>query len=111
MIDIDSFDEEEIRKRLQRQVMDGNIRVTIHGHEEMLNEDVSLDSMCEAIQKGRIIENYPEHKRGPCCLICGQTSSNQYLHVVCTTSLEVIIVITVYKPKTPQWDTPFQRGT
>jgi hypothetical protein len=30
--------------------------------------------------------------------------------VVCTTGLEVIVVITVYEPKPPKWATPFQRG-
>ena len=31
--------------------------------------------------------------------------------MVCTTSLEVVILITVYEPKPPHWATPFERAS
>ena len=34
----------------------------------------------------------------------------RYLHIVCTTSLGLATIITVYEPKLPKWVTPFKRG-
>jgi hypothetical protein len=76
----------------------------------MVEEDVSLEEVREVLLDAAVVENYPEHKRGPCCLVCRRTSRGRYLHVVCTTSLEVVILITVYEPKPPKWVTPFKRG-
>jgi hypothetical protein len=75
----------------------------------MVEENISYDSMIEALARGKVIENYPEHQRGSCCLVCGQDSTGRFLHVCCTTSLDVAIIITLYEPKLPKWVTPYQR--
>jgi hypothetical protein len=102
-------DLDKIIERLRRQVSFGNIRVTLHGHEEMVEDGLTYEEICEAILNGKVIENYPEHQRGACCLVCGQAPSERYIHIVCTTSLDVMIIITVYEPKLPKWVTPFRR--
>lgn len=99
-----------IAARLKEQAERDALRVTVHGHQEMVEEDVSLEEVREVLLDAAVVENYPEHKRGPCCLVCRRTSRGRYLHVVCTTSLEVVILITVYEPKPPKWVTPFKRG-
>ena len=81
-----------------------------HGHQEMVAEDIPYDAVREVLLDCQVIENYPDHQRGPCCLVCGRTSSSRFLHVVCTTSLDVIVIITVYEPKPPKWAMPFERG-
>ncbi len=103
------FDPDEIIKQLRQQVSRDSIRVSLHGHAEMVEEDISYDQLCEALSNGSVIENYPEHQRGACCLVCGQTTLGRYVHVVCTTSLDVVIIITVYEPQLPKWVTPYQR--
>jgi len=50
-----------------------NIRITQHAQQEMAEEDITLDEVLEAISTGQILENYPEHRRGACCLINGVT--------------------------------------
>lgn len=109
MNDVDVHDFNAIMSRLRDQCSREAIRVTIHANQEMIEENISYDSMVEALSKGRVIENYPEHQRGACCLVCGQDYTGRYLHVCCTTSLEVTIIITVYEPKLPKWVTPYQR--
>ncbi|MFH1731491.1 MAG: DUF4258 domain-containing protein, partial [Planctomycetota bacterium] len=78
--------------------------------QEMAEEGVSYADVHDVLSSAQVIENYPEHKRGPCCLICAKTRRARFLHVVCTTSLEAAIIITVYEPKLPKWATPFERG-
>jgi hypothetical protein len=86
-----------------------NIRITQHAQQEMVEEDISLDEVFEAIATGQILENYPEHRRGACCLLNGVTKKGRPLHIVCTTARPVLIIITAYEAKPPKWITPTQR--
>ncbi|MFQ6035063.1 MAG: DUF4258 domain-containing protein [Sedimentisphaerales bacterium] len=86
-----------------------NIRITQHAQQEMAEEDITVDEVFEAIATGQILENYPEHRRGACCLLNGFTKKGRSLHIVCTTVQPVLIIITVYEPKPPKWITPAQR--
>jgi len=86
-----------------------NIRITQHAQQEMAEEDITFDEVLEAIATGQILENYPKHRRGACCLLNGVTKKGRPLHIVCTTERPVLIIITVYQAKPPKWTTPTQR--
>ena len=96
-------------ERIRSLALAGQLRISVHAHQEMVDEDITTDQLFEAIASGEILENYPQHRRGPCCLLCGHTVAGRPLHVVCTTALELLIVITAYEPKTPKWSTPARR--
>ncbi len=95
--------------RIQRQAAAEAIRVTQHAQEEMDAEEITLDEVLAAIANGQILEDYSEHRRGPCCLLCGRTYIGRSLHVVCTTAQTRLIIITVYEPLPPKWVSPTQR--
>jgi hypothetical protein len=86
------------------------VRITQHASEEMIAENVSLDDVYHAMSSAEVLEDYPEHRRGACCLLGGRTSRGRALHVVCTTDLTLAILITVYEPKPPKWVTLTVRG-
>lgn len=96
--------------RIRSQATSGRIRITLHAHEEMVEEGISLADVLEAIQDSTLLEYYSEHRRGPCGLLNGSTSTGRPVHVVCTTAQEVLVLITVYEPKRPKWVTPTQRS-
>jgi len=102
-------DLEAALKQIRTQASAGRIRITQHAQQEMTQEDIVLDDVLEAIATGQIIENYPEHRRGACCLLYGCTQDNHPLHIVCTTAQPLLIIITVYRPKPPKWITPTLR--
>ncbi len=104
------FDLGKIADRIREQAGEDRIWVTLHGHHEMVKEGIFYETLRKALLQCQVIENYPDHQRGPCCLVCGWVGSARFLHVVCTTMREVIVVITVYEPTAPKWVTPFQRG-
>ncbi len=106
---IDPLDLDSILVHLRGQIQVENVRITIHAQQEMLEEHISLDDVYAAIQTGQIIENYPEHRRGACCLLYGDANRGQPIHVVCTTINTTLILITAYRPKPPKWITPTQR--
>lgn len=96
-------------ERIYEQSRSKNIRITQHAQEEMVEENIKLQELYEAISGAQILENYPVHRRGACCLISGFTKGKRPLHIVCTTMHPVLIVITVYEPKLPDWEMPTQR--
>lgn len=75
----------------------------------MDDEQITLDEVLSAIAHGQILEDYPEHKRGSCCLLYGRTFAGRHLHVVCSTARPLLIIITVYEPILPKWVGPTQR--
>ena len=95
---------------IKAQAAAGNYRITQHAAAEMDDEDVLLSDVLEAITRGEVLENYPEHRRGACCLLYGTTHEGRALHVVCTTKDPRLILITVYVPLPPKWTTPTERA-
>jgi len=109
MGEIDIFDVEAALERIRVQAAAEDIRITQHAQQEMVEEDITLNEVLEAIATGQILENYPEHRRGACCLLSGLTQAGRPLHIICTTAQPLLIIITVYEPKPPKWITPTQR--
>ena len=83
--------------------------VSQHCQQEMAEEDIDIVDIIDALISGTIIENYPEHHRGGCCPVNGITRKGRPLHVVCTTELPTLVLITAYEPKPPKWVTSSQR--
>jgi hypothetical protein len=105
----DVTDLKAVLERIRAQADVENLRITQHAQQEMVEEGITLDEVLEAIATGQILENYPEHRRGACCLLNGLTQDGRPLHIVCTTARPVLIMITVYEPKPPKWITPAHR--
>jgi len=110
MAEFDENDSVYALERIRAQVATENIRITQHAQQEMVEEIITLDEVLQSIASARIVENYPEHRRGPCCLLTGLTQDARPLHIVCTTAQPVLIIITVYEPKLPKWVTPTRRS-
>jgi len=96
-------------EQIRAQASTENISVTQHAQQEMAEEDITIDEVLESIAAGHILESYPEHRRGACCLLNGITKKGRPLHIVCTTVQPMLITITVYEPKPTKWATPTQR--
>ncbi len=107
---INQLDLDGILAHLCDQVEADNVKITAHAQQEMLEDQLSLEDIYRAIQTGQIIENYPDHQRGACCLLYGNNDHEEPVHVVCTTVNAVLILITVYRPELPKWITPVQRN-
>jgi len=94
---------------VQDAIKEGLYFFTQHASIEAIAEDITEDHIKEAVLSGQIVENYPQHRRGACCLLSGSTKEKRTIHIVCTTKKPTTI-ITVYEPKPPKWITPLKRG-
>ena len=107
--EVDVNDVEAAFERIRAQAAAEDIRITQHAQQEMVEEDITLDEIMEAIATGQILENYPGHRRGACCLLNGFARDGRPIHIVCTTVRPLLIIITVYEPRPPKWMKPTQR--
>ncbi len=110
MNDIGSSDATAVMALIRQQATAGNIRITRHALGEMTARGISLEELVEAIMWGEVLENYPSHQRGSCCLVSGMTYLGRPLHIVCTTAQPTLIMITAYEPQMPKWKSPTERN-
>jgi len=91
---------------IQGYVRKNEFILSAHAHEERQNEDIKTEDIRQAILDGRIIEDYPDDRRGPSCLILGH-SRGRSLHIVCGRATNGLpLIITVYIPREPKWLSP-----
>jgi hypothetical protein len=83
MSDSPPADSETIKARIVKQVRSGQIRFTLHAHQEMVAENFSVDDTLAALSQSERLENYPDHKRGACALFNGTTLDERPVHIVC----------------------------
>jgi hypothetical protein len=90
---------------------DRAVKFTIHAHQEMVEENITASELLSSLVDCILLDDYPDHKRGACCLVCGKAKTGRYLHTVCTYGYPEAIIITTYEPKPPKWETAFKRRT
>ena len=96
-------------KQIRSDAITENFLVSFHAREEMANDKYLLSDVIDGLLNGEILEDYPKHKRGACCLVNGVTESGRPIHIVCTTEKSPMAIITVYEPKPPKFETPTKR--
>jgi len=76
----------------------------------MGKDSVTVEDLLATLNEAQILEDYPDHRRGPCCLVLGKTEMGRSLHVVCTYVSRPLVIITVYDPQPPKWVSPYERS-
>ena len=91
---------DEIRTKIAA----GLFEFSKHATDQIILRRISVRGLREAIDGGEIIEDYPNDKYGPSCLIFGLTTTNRPLHVQCSyPSRPLLKVITLYEPDADLW--------
>lgn len=81
------------------------LRITDHADEEAEADGVSYDEIYASVLNGEIIEDYPDDKPYPSCLIFGRTLAGNPIHSVWAYNSENdwAVLVTVYKPDPSRW--------
>lgn len=87
---------------------------TEHARREMESEPygvIRVEDVVQCLRTGEIIEEYPDDRPYPSCLILGRTVGGRPLHVVCAPVLseQRLIIITTYQPDPDRWDPELRR--
>ena len=67
---------------------------------------IRVDEVLQALDAGKIVEEYPDDQPYSSCLILGRTLAGRPLHIVCApvSTERRLIVITTYQPDPERWE-------
>jgi len=87
---------EEIRGKIRRR----QYEFSKHAVDQSIIRDIAVTELEEAIaNRSEVIEDYPDDKYGPSCLVLGFTKAGRALHIQCSyPSRPLVKIITVYEP-------------
>ena len=75
-----------------------------HATDQSILREIRVQEIREAMHNGEIIEDYPDDKYGPSCLILGFTLRRRPIHLQCSyPSRPILKVVTVYEPDPTEW--------
>ena len=87
---------------IQEKIQEGEYRFSDHAVKRMIQRSIEQYEVEEAVLGGEIIEDYPEDKYSPSCLIYGKTESGRDLHIQASFPPKVVVV-TLYEPDPEEW--------
>ncbi len=89
-------------RSIQIKIQNDDYRFSDHAIKRMIKRSIDRGEIEQALLNGEIIEEYPDDKYSPSCLICGQTESKRILHTQISLPPKVVIV-TAYEPDPGEW--------
>ena len=89
---------------IRAKITDRLFEFSKHATDQSILRRVSIQELSEAIEAGEIIEDYPNDKYSPSCLIFGLTTADRPLHAQCSyPSRPLLKIITLYVPDADLW--------
>lgn len=93
-----------ILEDIHQKIRNGQFEFSQHATDQSIIRHIGMQEICEAIENSEVLEDYPNNKYGPSCLILGFTQSNRPLHIQCSyPSRPLIKIITLYEPDPLRW--------
>lgn len=91
---------DEIREKIEA----GQYEFSKHAADQSIIRRISVKEIQELFEDAQVIEDYPEDKYGPSCLILGKTRDGRPLHIQCSyPSRPLIKIVTLYEPDPDLW--------
>ena len=93
-----------ILDEIRMKVRNGQFEFSQHATDQSIIRHISVPEIQQAIEESEVIEDYPNDKYGPSCLILGFTQSKRPLHIQCSyPSRPLVKIITLYEPDSSRW--------
>jgi len=91
--------------KVQRAIAIRSYRITDHGAEEMIADDLLEADVVAATENAELIEDYPNAFPFPACLLLGWVAPKTPLHLVWAyeAARDYAVLVTVYKPDPARW--------
>ncbi len=97
-------------REIQARLSEGEFDLSRHAFNRAVERNISDSEIMEAGSHAKIIEDYPEDKYTPSCLIFGFTDEGRPLHIqVSRADTEFVKIITLYEPDDKEWESHVKR--
>lgn len=103
------MDDNELDQFIKTSVRNGKYLSRLHALQRINERGILPHEVKEALLNCKVIEDYPDDKRGHSCLVWGVTPTGRNLHAVCGISEDIVWIITIYEPAPGDWETPEKR--
>ena len=101
----------EMLHRILALIRAGEVQVSLHGYEELAQDDIYVRDILEGAPHGSVVEEYPEYPKGPCVLVLQWDREGKPVHVVWGVPRgfsSPAVLITAYRPDPARWDEEFK---
>ncbi len=96
--------------KIQSQLANGEFEFSRHAFKRVVERDITSLEIRQAGKQATIIEDYPDDKYSPSCLLLGFTIASRALHIqVSFAETELVKIITLYEPDPAEWINSSQR--
>ena len=95
------------KKKKKKMCEADSIQWSLHALKRMRERRITSDEVIGCIRTGEIIEEYPDDRPLPSCLIYGMVATRN-LHTVVGSSEALISIITAYEPDPDEWEPDFK---
>jgi hypothetical protein len=91
-------------EKIRDKVANDAFEFSQHAVDQTILRHITVQEIREAIAGAELVEDYPDDKYGPSCLLLGFTQLGRAVHVQCSyPSRQVLRIITVYEPDPSRW--------
>jgi len=91
-------------KAIRAKLVNDLFEFSQHAVDQSISRQISVREVREAMINGELIEDYPNDKYGPSCLILGWTTKKRPLHIQCSYPTRPLLkIITLYEPDPTRW--------
>ena len=91
-------------EQLREKIAADQFELSKHAVDQSIVRRIGMQELREAVAAGGVIEDYPDDKYGPSCLIFGETTAGRPLHVQCSYPIRTPVrIITLYEPTPDRW--------
>ncbi len=89
---------------MRRQFSHGQFEFSQHAFRRAVERNISEFEIRQAGATARIIEDYPDDKYAPSCLLLGFTDAGRPLHLQASYAESPLVkIITIYEPDPARW--------
>lgn len=96
--------------QIQNQLSSGQFEFSMHAFKRVVERNISEIEIKQAGKNATVIENYPDDKYSPSCLLLGFTEKKRPLHFqVSLMDSELVKIITLYQPDEFEWNNNYSK--
>jgi hypothetical protein len=91
-------------EQICHQIEAGEFEFTRHALQRLVERNISEVEIRQVGENGQLIEDYPDDKYTPSCLIFGLTEKKRAIHIqVSYADTPMVRIITLYEPDPAEW--------